>query len=161
MAELYIPIERPKCNPVNGRFVKGHVPFNKGKKWDEYMPKKSRRGCRKGWKNLQKYRPTMRPDTSGRCRKQVVSVTDDGKFTVHPYVLAAAEWLARRIGESCNRENVGRCCRMNASGKVCQHSWRPGQKKGSATVNTDHKYKGIRFYFESDIEIWKGKVKRQ
>lgn len=33
MSELYIPIERPERNLVNGRFLKGHTPHNKGKKW--------------------------------------------------------------------------------------------------------------------------------
>ena len=56
---------------------------------------------------------------------------------------------------------VGRCCRDNASRKVCKHSWRPGQKKGSTTINTDHRYMGIRFYFEADREIWMPKFKKQ
>ena len=60
-----------------------------------------------------------------------------------------------------SRENVGRCCRDNASRKVCKHSWRPGQKKGSTTINTDHRYMGIRFYFEADREIWMPKFKKQ
>lgn len=30
MSELYIPIERPTRNLVNGRFLKGHTPHNKG-----------------------------------------------------------------------------------------------------------------------------------
>jgi hypothetical protein len=37
--ELYIPseIEVKKCNPQNGRFLKGHEPWNKGKKAKDYM----------------------------------------------------------------------------------------------------------------------------
>ena len=35
--ELYIEKEVPKRNAVNGRFLKGHVPHNKGKKWIEWM----------------------------------------------------------------------------------------------------------------------------
>lgn len=35
--ELYIPIEKPNRNPVNGQFLKGHTPHNKGKKWEDYM----------------------------------------------------------------------------------------------------------------------------
>lgn len=52
MAELYIPRERPKYNPANGQFLKGTEPFNKGKKWDEYMGKRAQRRAMKGWKNL-------------------------------------------------------------------------------------------------------------
>lgn len=32
---------------LNGQFIKGHKTFNKGKKWDEYMPKKSQINCKK------------------------------------------------------------------------------------------------------------------
>ena len=31
----------------NGCFKKGNIPLNKGKKWDEYMPKKSQKECLK------------------------------------------------------------------------------------------------------------------
>ena len=46
--ELWLPPVR--VNPINNRFQKGHVPANKGKKWDEYMPKQSQRRAAKGWK---------------------------------------------------------------------------------------------------------------
>ena len=137
--ELYIP---PVIKPRNGRFQKGRVPENKGKKWDDYMPKSSQRRCRKGWKNLQKYRPTTRPDTAGRCRKPVVAVTDEGRFYVFDYVGGAAKHLG------CSRENIGRCCREN-------RDHRPDVRNGH--INTDHRYMGIRWYFEDD-EIWMEKI---
>lgn len=31
---------------LSTRFIKGHIPQNKGKKWDDYMPKKSQINCR-------------------------------------------------------------------------------------------------------------------
>ena len=34
-----------------------------------------------------------------------------------------------------------------------------GQPKGASRVNTDHKYMGIRFYFESD-NVWSTKIKQ-
>ena len=37
--ELYLPPLRTGVNKLNGRFTKGHVPANKGKKWSEYMGK--------------------------------------------------------------------------------------------------------------------------
>ena len=160
--ELYIPPQKPKpkpYNPANGQFLKGNVPHNKGKKWDDYMPKRSQRRAAKGWKNIEIHRPTSRPDTAGRCRKAVVAITDDGKFHVFKDAPLAAEWLKRYTGESCNRENIGRCCRENASERECKHSWRPGQKKGSSTINTDHRYKGVRWYFENDY-TWYSKVAR-
>ena len=35
------------------------------------------------------------------------------------------------------------------------------QWHGSTTINTDHRYMGIRFYFEADREIWMPKFKKQ
>ena len=37
MSELYIPIERPTRNLITGKFLKGHIPHNKGKKISDYM----------------------------------------------------------------------------------------------------------------------------
>lgn len=151
--ELYIEPIRTGINAVNGRFLKGHVPANKGKTWDEYMGKRAQKRCSKGWKNLDLHRnKNGRADTAGRCRKQVVAVFDDGRWLVFPYVGAAAEWLG-----DCNRENIGRCCRYNQSKKVCKHDWRPREPKGAGRVNTDHRYKGIRWYFESD-SVWTQKI---
>ena len=42
MSELYIPIESPTRNLVNGRFLKGAVPHNKGKSM-KYNSKKAKR----------------------------------------------------------------------------------------------------------------------
>ena len=149
--ELYLPPIKPQYNRKTGQFLKGHEPHNKGKKWSEYMTKRMQKRAAKGWKNLAKYRPKERPDTAGRCRKKVVAVTDEGQFRIFEYLGPAAVW----VGGS--RENVGRCCRCNASRKVSKHDWRPGQPKGADRVNTDHKYLGIRFYFFDD-PIWWEKV---
>ena len=151
--ELYIAPVWTGINKQNGQFLKGHTPHNKGKRWSDYMGKRKQRRCAKGWKNLDLHRPTTRPDTAGRCRKQVVAVMDDGTWLVFPYVGAAAEWLG-----GCNRENIGRCCRCNESKKVCKHDWRPNQPKGASRVNTDHRYMGIRWYFETD-NVWIEKIK--
>lgn len=138
-------------NKKNGQFLKGHIPFNKGKKWDECFGKRAQKRMAKGWKNLDKFRPKQRPDTAGRCRKMVVGLLDNGQWMLFKSLVEAAEWLGGI------RENIGRCCRMNKSRKVCKHDWRTGCKKGSELVNTDHRYKGIRWYFESD-NIWIEKI---
>ena len=45
--------ERPLGrNAVTGRFMKGHVPANKGRKWDEYMTAESKKRVAVGWRNL-------------------------------------------------------------------------------------------------------------
>ena len=156
--ELYIPqTPRPKptTDPKTGRFLPGHVPFNKGKKWADFKTKKGQRNSAKGWKNCEightKGHPAV--EGAGRPKKPVVAITDDGTLHAFSFIGAAALWCGG------SRENVGRCCRDNASRKVCKHSCRPGQKKGSTTINTDHRYMGIRFYFEADREIWMQKFK--
>lgn len=144
--ELTLPPVYTGVNKKTGRFLKGHVPANKGKKWSEWLGKRAQKRCAKGWKNLDLHRnKNGRPDTSGRCRKQVVAVLDDGRWLVFPYLGPAAEWVAG------NRENVGRCCRLNQSKKVL--------KRKGGKVNTDHKYMGIRWYFESD-NVWTTKIKQ-
>lgn len=143
--ELYIPPEPVEYRPPKGQFQKGHIPFNKGKKWDDFMGKRKQRKAMRGWKNLELYRPTSRPDNAGRCRKQVVGIMDDGSWLVFPYIGKAAEWVG-----GC-RENVRRCCQYNGARKVC--------KRKSRQVNTDHKYKGVRFYYETD-DIWISKIKQ-
>ena len=146
--ELYLPAPPPTRNRRTGQFLKGAKPWNKGMRWDEMMPKSSQRQCAKGWKNLQKYRPKTRPDTAGRSKKQVVAVTDDGKFRIFDYIGDAAMWVGG------GRENVGRCCRQNRSRRTLH------DVEGNLTdrVNTDHRYMGIRFYFCSD-PIWWHKVR--
>lgn len=144
--ELYIPPERPKRNAVTGHFLPGHTPHNKGKKWSEYVGKRAQKRMAKGWKNLELHRnKNGRPDTAGRCRKEVIAVEDDGTWHHFTYLGTAAQW----IGGS--RENVGRCCRSNQERHV-------NLKTGK--VNTDHKYMGIRFYFETD-SIWCEKIKKE
>jgi len=141
--ELYIPPIRKPYNPTNGQFLKGHEPHNKGKRWDEWMSKRGQRRVRKGWVNLSEYRPKTRPDTAERCRVQVIAVMDDGTWLVLPYIGAAGEWIG-----GC-RENVRRCCQFNRRRHI---------NKKTGAVNTDHKYKGVRFYYESD-SIWTTKIK--
>lgn len=143
--ELYIPQERPTRNALTGRFLKGCTPYNKGKKWSDYMGKRAMKRAAKGWKNLELHRnKNGRPDTAGRCRKEVIAVMDDGTWKHFQYLGSAGEW----IGGS--RENVGRCCRCNEARHV---------NKKTGKVNTDHKYMGVRFYFESDT-IWMNKIKQ-
>ena len=141
--ELNLGTERPQRNPLTGCFRPGHTPANKGKKWSEYMSKRAQKRAAKGWKNLDKYRPKTRADNAGRIRKQVIAVMDDGSWKVFSYLGSAGAW----VGGS--RENVSRCCRCNAA----RH-----KNKKTGAINTDHKYLGIRFYFEDD-DIWTTKIK--
>lgn len=40
--ELYISDYSPDRNFVTGRFLKGRIPHNKGRKWEEWLPAESR-----------------------------------------------------------------------------------------------------------------------
>lgn len=148
--ELYIEPVRLYRNPKNGRFLKGLIPKNKGKKWDEYMSKDAQMRASKGWVNLEKYRFAPRDRTNaGRRKKKVVAVDDDGRWCVFDSIADAK----RKTG--FNRENIRRCCKQN-EGKGVIHD-----TKGRMTVrvNTDHKFMGLRWYFEAG-ETWMRKIKR-
>lgn len=74
--ELYIPKERPQYNPTNGQFLKGHIPFNKGKKWEDYMDmRKARRIKRIAIKNLARNR-----NIGGWNKRAVVCVDEENKI---------------------------------------------------------------------------------
>lgn len=140
--ELTIQPERPTHNAVNGQFMKGHVPFNKGKKWSEWLSKRGQKRCAKGWKNLREYAP--RSPYAGKNKKAVIAVTDAGEWFYFKSLAQAHE----KTG--FNRENIGRCCRYNEKAVSAKRGKR----------NTDHKYMGIRWYFETDNK-WTTKIKQQ
>ena len=135
--ELYLPPVWTGIDAKTGRFLKGNVPANKGKRWDEFMSTRSQRRSARGWKNLDLYRCKGGNGKAGRPKKPVVAVMGDGTFRVFSYIASAAQWLGG------SRYNVARCCRLNAL-----HG-----------ANTDHKYMGVRLYFESD-SAWIKKVRQ-
>jgi hypothetical protein len=100
--------ERPTRSP-KGQFLKGNVPANKGKKWDEYMPKSSQRRAKKGWKNLVKY--SAKGAAAGRNKRAVVAITEDYIFVARFESIVAA---ARASG--AQKRNIGLCC----SGKAVE-----------------------------------------
>ena len=116
MSELYIPPERPERNLVNGRFLKGHTPHNKGKKWADYMDmRKAKRIKRIGVKNLvRNYR------ISGWNAKPVVAIKDDELVGIYP----SASEAGRKAG-ICGR-NIISCCsgkRKHAGGYQWFWEW--------------------------------------
>lgn len=141
--ELTLAPVRPQRNAVTGRFMKGHIPANKGRKWNEWASKRSQKKMQKGWVNLITHRPKKRADTAGRCRKPIIAVREDGRFMFFKDSFVAGQWCGGR------RENVNRCCRDNQQRKV-------NLKTGK--INTDHQYMGIRWYFESDTANWQTKI---
>lgn len=149
--EMRLPPVLRGYNALNGRFLKGHIPANKGKKWAEYMPKRSQQRCRRGWKNLDKYRnKNGRPDTAGRCRKSLVAVFSDGTFKVFSHADMAVLWM-----QCGNAENIRRCCRENERNKPLHDTHGRVLNK----TNADHRYKGIRWYYETDNK-WTKRIKQ-
>lgn len=139
--ELYLEPEPQKLKN-SGRFQKGNIPFNKGKKWSEYVSKRSQKRMAKGWKNLELYRPKTRPDVAGRTKKPVIALFDNGEFVCYGSITGASIILG-----AC-RENIRRCCKDNQKRHI---------NKKTGNINTDHRHKGIRFYYEDD-DIWMKKI---
>lgn len=100
MSELYIPIERPTRNLVNGRFLKGHTPHNKGKKL-KFHSRWSKRRC---LKNLEKGRSMPHKTSAGMNRKSVVAIKNRQLFAVYP----SSNDAGRKTGV-CSR-NIRSCC---------------------------------------------------
>ena len=95
-------------NLQNGRFLKGHVPHNRGKKWPEWMDgRKIKKVRRIGLKNLER---KGRMDLGGWNARRVVALREDGK----PFVFSSAAAAARITGLIAR--NIIRCCQ----GK-CKH----------------------------------------
>lgn len=145
--ELYLPPAPPTIDADTGRFLKGHRPANTGKRWADYMSDDAQQRAAKGWENLRKYGAHHKSPDAGKQPVQVVALYPDGKYTIYDNIRLAAEAL------NCRRENIGRCCRENEAQKVL----RSLSPKYRGTINTDHQYMGIRFYFRNG-EVWWGKV---
>lgn len=101
MNELYIPKDRPGRNFVNGRFLPGHVPHNKGKKWADYMDmRKARRIKRTAVKNLV---PGGCPCAGWNARPVVA--LDGGRLAG---VFPSSEEAGRKSGVPAR--NIRHCC---------------------------------------------------
>lgn len=86
--ELYIRDEKN-----DGRFVRGHVPWNKGKSWDEMGISKD---CQlKMCKNLEAYMGKGNPNIGGSNARPVIAIDEYGN-KVHWYKSAAD--AARKLG---------------------------------------------------------------
>lgn len=147
--ELYIPPARPTRDRQTGRFLKGRTPDNKGRKWNEYISPQMQERCKKGWENLDKYRHKA-AHKSGKPDRKLVAVDDEGRYRTFGNSLEAAQWLGRG-----NRENIGRCARLNAERKICKINWRKGYRKRiGGELNDEHKYMGYKWYFYDDPNWW-------
>ena len=137
--ELFIPPVFEGRNMKTGRYIKGHIPYNKGKKWSNLYTKKAQNRMKRGWGNLTKWlKENGRPKKSGSPPVQVIAVLDDGRWLFFPSMIEAANW----IGGS--RNGISHCCRKNRKGYI----------------NTNHQYKGVRFYYETE-NVWLSKIEER
>lgn len=101
MTKEYGTDGRPTRNFKNGQYLKGHIPHNTGKKWDEWLsPEKQAHILERGKKNL-------RVNTAlwGWNKRAVVAVNEQGK---HAYCESA-----KKAAEKMNLDaaNINACCR--------------------------------------------------
>lgn len=99
--ELYIPEERHTRNRVNGRFLKGHIPFNKGKKWSDYMDMRKAKRVKKYLELGRSGNPNI-----GGCNARKVVAVKNGRLMG---VFASAMEVERKTG--IRHENISKCCR--------------------------------------------------
>ena len=129
MSELYIPIEKPNRNLENGRFLKGNVPHNKGKKWADYMDmRKARRIKRIAVKNL-----VHKGQCAGWNARPVVAI-DNGRLAG---VFPSSEEAGRKSGITAR--NIRHCCDKKKSRRVPMVLGR-----GQRMVQSGHAMKGIK-----------------
>lgn len=90
--ELYIPVERPTRNPINGRFLKGRTPHNKGKKMIDYLDEDTV----KRMKEIG--RANLKPNANfgGWNKKSVIALEGEKVVGWFP----SAEEAARKVGVS-------------------------------------------------------------
>ena len=144
--ELTFSPVRLNRSPMTGRFLKGCKTHNKGKTWDEYMSKEGQDAAKRGWENLNTYRDKAIANRSSQCGRKptpLIAILKD-KPHYFPSMESAARWIEGRP------TNVHRC--------ACDNRERRRNKK-NGKVNTDHSYKGVRFYFEND-DIWTEKIRQ-
>ena len=70
-----ITIEQTFRNPQNGQYLKGREPHNKGKKWSEYLPKKTQKSI------LKNLKPNPNYNLAGANARKIVGIKD-GKWRV-------------------------------------------------------------------------------
>ena len=139
--ELTFSPERPNRNLKTGRLMPGARPHNKGKRWDEYMSPRGQETAKIGWENLKCEH--KRSPLSGKTPTPIIAIVRE-RPVFFPTIEAAARWIEGLP------QSVHRCAHDNRARTV-------NRRNGS--INTDHRYKGVRFYYESD-EQWTEKISR-
>jgi len=133
--ELYITPLR--INPVNNRFRPGHIPFNKGKKWTDYL---DMRKARRVKKNLEIGRKLGNKNLPGANWRAVVAVKD-GKLIAYRSATDAAVILKAK-GVKINSRNICTVCHCK---RVVNGKYSYIRKKAGS----------YQWFFAEDIEKYK------
>lgn len=88
--ELYIEPIRPTINKKNGQFLKGHEPFNKGKKWEDYLPEEKIERMRK---QILSMCGQGRKDIGGWNKKAVIAIKNGEFYGYFESCVSAADKL--------------------------------------------------------------------
>lgn len=99
--ELYIP-RTITVNPINGQFLKGHVPHNKGKRWEDYMDMRKARRIKK---NLEIGQRKGNPSLGGWNARAIVAIKDGrlcGVFSSSNDAERKTKICARNIRSVCS-----------------------------------------------------------
>lgn len=155
--ELYLELERPQRNRLNGQFLPGHTSLTKGRKRTDFMSAATDRRLKELGAKI--FREQKHPKGAGVPRRPIVAVKDNGEW--FPFPSACEAGAAIGIAPY----NIGRCCRQNEARRVKSRTWTNNRVKGGkgtskadgSLINTDHRYKGFRWYFDSD-PIWIEKI---
>jgi hypothetical protein len=135
--ELYIEPQIKRVNPLNGQFLKGHEPFNKG------IPQRQWLDGRK-IKRINKYldigRKIGNPELPIVNSKKIVGIKD-GKVIAFRNARIAAEYI-KSLGIRINRRNISDVChgKTHKIGKYTYVRKRAG---------------GYQWFFAEDIERYK------
>ena len=122
---------------INNWFPKGHIPFNKGKKWTDYL---DMRKARRMKKNLEIGRKSGNKNLPSANRRTVVAIKD-GKLTAYRSATDAAIILKAK-GIKINRRNI---CAVCHGKEVTNGKYSYIRKKAG----------GYQWFFAEDIEKYK------
>jgi len=138
--ELFIDTS-PKINFLNGQFLKGHKPFNKGIPMNEWM---DGRKIKKVIKCLEIGRVKGNERLAGSNRKQIVGIKE-GKLIAFDSALTA-EKILKAKGIKISRRNISHVCH----GKMIKTKF--GKYEYSYIRR---KAGGFQWFFSDDVEKYK------
>ena len=139
--ELYIDAS-PGINRVNGRFLRGHVPFNKGLKWPDYMDARKAAVVKK---NLDLGRKAGNKHLAGSNKKPVVAMRDNKLISFKSAI--DAQRILRSRGIKVNKNNINSVCNEKV------------ELVGGEYQYTRKRAGGFRWFFADDVEKYKDLLK--